>query len=310
MTTLLLITYPERVAIWREALQVAMPELEVRVWPDIGPAEEVSYVLCWMPEPGLFARLPKLRGIFSLGAGADHILRDKAVPADVPVVRMVDPSLGNAITQYILLAVLRQHRNIDAYREQQARGVWEKIGISNLHPPRVGMLGLGELGARAARMLADLGYPVAGWSRSAKQIDKVETHHGRDGLDAVVRRSDILVSVLPSTPATEGLLDAALFARLPQGAHVINLGRGEHVVEADLVAALDSGHLSGATLDVFRQEPLPAEHPFWRHPKVIVTPHDGGDTIPRTAAKVVTDNIARIEAGDTPIGLVDRHAGY
>lgn len=310
MTTLLLITRPERIAIWQEALQAAMPDLTVRIWPEMGAAADVEFVLCWMPEAGLLARLPNLRGVFSLGAGVDHILRDPALPAYVPVVRMVDPSLGNAITQYILLAVLRQHRKIDAYREQQARGIWNKIGISNLTLPRIGVLGLGELGTRAADMLVRLGYSVAGWSRSAKAIDGVETHYGPDGLDVVLSRSDILVSVLPSTAATQDLLNAERLARLPKGAHVVNVGRGEHIVDDDLLAALDSGHLSGATLDVFREEPLPPGHRFWSHLGVIITPHDGGDTIPRTAAKVVADNIARVRAGEAPIGLVDREAGY
>ena len=310
MTTLLLITRRERVEIWREALQAAMPDLTIRLWPETGPLDEIEFVLCWMPEAGLLARMPKLRGAFSLGAGVDHLLNDPDLPAHVPVVRMVDPSLSNAIMQYILLAVLRQHRTLDAYREQQAQKTWNKIGISNLNMPRIGILGLGALGARAARILADLGYPVSGWSRSPKTIDGIDARHGQDGLNAVLAQSDILVSVLPNTPATEGLLNAERLARLPKGAHVVNVGRGEHIVDDDLLAALDSNHLPGATLDVFRTEPLPAGHRFWSHPKVIVTPHDGGDTIPRTAARVVVDNIARIQAGETPVGLVDRQAGY
>jgi glyoxylate/hydroxypyruvate reductase A len=308
--TLLLIAYSDRVPIWRDAFRQEMPELKVEVWPDVDSAEQVEFVLSWAAEPGTMARFPGLRGIFSLGAGVDHILRDPALPPHVPVVRMVDSSLSNAITQYILLAVLRQHRNLDAYQDQQNRGVWKKIGISNLNLPRLGILGLGELGARAARALAELGYPVSGWSRTAKTIAGVTTYSGPDGLKSVLETSDILVSVLPYTSETEGILNADLFARLPKGAHVINVGRGEHLVEADLIAALDSGHLAGATLDVFRQEPLPTEHPLWRHPRVIVTPHDGGDTIPRTAVRGVVANIARIRNGQAPVGLVDRQTGY
>jgi glyoxylate/hydroxypyruvate reductase A len=308
---LLLITSADRVDIWRDALHAADPVLTVRLSQDLpGAAKEIEFVLCWQPEPGLLGRLPNLRAVFSIGAGVDHILRDVSLPARVPVVRMIDPSLDNAIVQYILLAVLRQHRKLDAYREQQARGVWNKLGMSNLHMPRIGILGLGRLGARAARLLAELGYPVAGWSRGVKRVDAVESHCGPAGLSTLLARTDILVSLLPSTKETIGILNADLFARLPRGAHIVNLGRGEHLVEGDLLAALDSGQVSGATLDVFCREPLPEGHPFWHNPKIIITPHDGGDTIPRTAAKFVTDNIERIRAGREPVGLIDREKGY
>lgn len=307
---LLLVTSADRVRIWRDALHAVKPDLTIRTWSELQSPDEIEFVLCWQPENGSLGRLSHLRAVFSIGAGVDHILKDTSLPAHIPVVRMLDPSLDNAITQYILLAVLRQHRRIDAYRELQSRGIWKKLGISNLCLPKIGILGLGRLGMRAARLLTELGYPVSGWSRSTKHVEGVTSYCGLEGLAPMLAQSDILVSILPSTQATKGLLNTALFAQLPRGAHVINVGRGEHLVEDDLLAALDTGQISGATLDVFSVEPLPVGHSFWGHPRIIITPHIGGDTIPETAAEFVVGNIEKIRAGRRPVGQIDRRCGY
>lgn len=310
MMNLLLITDKRRVQIWLEALNSRLPDLSVRVWPDVGSKEDIDFVLCWDADPQLLSSLPNLRAIFSLGAGVDHILRSKAVPQHVPIVRMIDSSLTNAVTQYALLAVLRHHRNIETYKKQQESRIWKKIGLSNLVMPRVGVLGLGTIGSQISLMLSRLGYPTSGWSRHPKQLKGVTNCVGLEGFDDILSTSDILVSILPKTSQTENILDADAFSRMPHGAYLVNVGRGEHVVDQDLLGALDSGQLSGATLDVFRVEPLPDDHPFWIHPKIMVTPHDGGDTIPGTAALGIAANIKRILNGQQPCGIVDRQDGY
>ncbi len=295
---------------WAAELAKLEPELEVRVWPDVGDPADIEFALVWMHEPGSLKAFPNLKGIFSLGAGVDHIFRDPDLPPGVPITRVVDPDLTDRMTEYVLLHVLRYHRQQPAYDAQQARGEWRELHQPAAHDRRVGVMGLGVLGRDAAGRLADLGFRVAGWSRSAKEIEGVETFHGRDGLDAFLARTDILVCLLPLTPATEDILDARLFARLPEGAYLINAARGRHLVEEDLLAALDSGRIAGATLDVFRREPLPPEHPFWRHPKVTVTPHIASITDPRSVARQVVENIHRLRAGRPPLHRVDPAAGY
>jgi len=295
---------------WVPALEAALPGLEVRVWPEIGDPADVAYALVWSPPPGLLARLPNLKAVFSLGAGLDHLFRDPALPADVPVVRMVDPGLTRSMTEYVALRVLDWHRQAAAYRAQQARAEWRPLRQPLAPDRRVGVLGLGMMGGAAARALAGLGFAVAGWSRTARAETGIDAFHGAEGLAPFLARSEILICLLPLTPATAGILNAETFARLPRGAHLINAGRGAHLVEADLLAALDDGQLAGAALDVFAEEPLPPDHPFWRHPAITVTPHVAAIARPRTAAPVIAEAIRRIEAGEPPPHAVDRARGY
>lgn len=296
--------------VWAEALRAFEPDLEVRVWPDVGVAEEIEFALVWLPPPGMLAGLPGLKLIQSLGAGIDHIFSDPDLPRDVPVARLVDDELTRQMVEYVTLAVLSRHRRIDRYRHLQAERQWRPSRSVPLSASRVGVLGLGVIGAATATALAGLGLAVAGWSRAPKQIDRVENFAGAGGLDAFLARSDILVCLLPLTPETEGVLNARTLGALPEGAYVINVGRGGHVVEADLIAAIDGGHLSGAWLDVFRSEPLPSDHPFWSHPSVTVTPHVAALTEPASAAAQVIENIRRARQGREPLHRVDLAAGY
>jgi glyoxylate/hydroxypyruvate reductase A len=294
---------------WREELRARLPELEVRIWPEIGDPGEIEFALVWRAPPGELARYPNLKAILSLGAGIEWLVADPTLP-DVPIARMVDPSLSRTMSEYVLLAALRHHREFDRFEREQRARRWAYSFPPQAADRPVGIMGLGELGSRVAGLLVAQGFPVLGWSRTAKAIAGVTSYAGRSELHAFLHRSAILVCLLPLTAETRGILDAETFASLPHGAFVINVARGDHLVEGDLLAALDSGHLAGATLDVFRTEPLPPDDPLWRHPKVLVTPHVASYSLPATAADGVVDNIRRARAGQPLRHQVDRARGY
>jgi len=295
---------------WSTELHRLLPDLEIRVWPQIGNTGEIDVALVWRPPSGLLASLPKLKLIAALGAGVDHVLADPLIPAGVPVVRLVDPYMTAAMSEYVQLQVLRLHRQDPVYLAQQREHVWRERPQPNAAGRRVGVLGMGELGRDAALKLSVLGFDVAGWSRTERRLPGIVCFHAAEGLRALLARSEILVCLLPLTPATEGILDARLFAGLPSGAAIVNCARGQHLVEADLVAALDSGQLSAAILDVFRDEPLPPQHPFWSDPRILITPHVAAATHAPTAAPVVADNVRRLRQGRPLLHLVDRERGY
>src|ERR1051326_7618083 len=276
--------------LWLAELRKHIPELELRVFPEVGEPRDIDAALVWKPQPGLLASLPNLKMIVSLGAGVDHLLEDVTLPRHVPIVRLVDPYMTEAMSEYVLTQVLRLHRLDFAYRAQQRERVWRELQQPNAAERRGGGLGLGELGSDAAPKPSVFGFQGAGCRRERRRPG-IESFHGPDGLIALARRSDILVCLLPLTQDTAGILDARLFAAMPRAAAIVNAARGRHLVEADLLAALESGHLSAAVLDVFDQEPLPPEHPFWRHPKIIVTPHVAAATHAPTAAAGVADSL-------------------
>ena len=290
---------------WSAALGEIFPGLEMRFWPEVGNPADIEYALVWKPPPGMLASLPNLKLILSLGAGVDHIFGDPQLPTHVPVVRLVDPHLVAAMSEYILLQVMKLHRRDIEYTAQQRRREWKELDQVNAEDRRVSILGLGMIGGDAARKLQGLGFKVAGWSRRPKDVPGVTSFHGDDGLEKILGQTDILVCVLPLTPETDGILSARLFAMLPKGASIVNAGRGAQLVEADLIPTLDSGQLSVAVLDVFPAEPLPADHPFWAHERIVVTPHIGGATNPRTASQVVAENIRRLNAGEPLLNVVD-----
>jgi glyoxylate/hydroxypyruvate reductase A len=301
---------PAAEARWRPLLSHLMPMHEFRFWPEIGDPAAIDYALVWNPEPGLLASLPNLKLIVGLGAGVDALLRDKTLPPQVPIVRLVDPYMTDAMSEYVVFQVLRLHRQDLDYLAQQQEHVWQGREQVNASERRVGVLGFGTLGQDAGRKLQALGFDVTGWSRTARPVPGLATFAGEAGFAELLARSDILVCLLPLTPATEGILDAGAFARLPPGAGLVNAGRGGHLVEADLIPALDAGQLSAAVLDVFRSEPLPPEHPFWRHPRIVVTPHVAAETHPPTAAPIIRDAIRQFEAGLPLANRVDPSRGY
>jgi glyoxylate/hydroxypyruvate reductase A len=295
---------------WQAELARLKGAIDIRIWPELGNPAEIDYALVWRPEPGLLASLPNLKLILSLGAGVDHILCDPQLPRHVPIVRLVDPYLTDAMSEYVALQVLRLHRQDFDYYAQQKAAIWRELPQKNAKERPVGILGFGEIGQRAGRTLAGLGFPVAGWSRTEKTIAGFATYAGNTGLMRILAETEILVCLLPLTVETEGILCARTFAALPAGAGLVNAGRGSHLVEEDLIPALDSGELSAAVLDVFRDEPLPSDHRFWCHPRILVTPHIAGITNPATAAPVILDSIRCFEEGLPLLSQVDPARGY
>jgi glyoxylate/hydroxypyruvate reductase A len=294
---------------WREGLAAELPDLDFRVSPEVGDPADVAYALVWKPPPGFFAEFPNLRLVTNLGAGVDALLsRDDLVP--VPISRLQDPGMVQLMTSYVVFAVTRYARDIHHFEEAQREGRWHYIHPRALGEVSVGVLGLGELGAPAAQALARMGYTVRGWSRGPKSISGVASLAGRDGLEAVLSSSEILVCLLPITSDTDGLLGAGEFALMPEGATFINASRGRVAREAALIAALESGHLGGATLDVFETEPLPPGHRFWSMPNVLITPHLASITIPALAARDVAESIRRVRRGEPPLHEVHAERGY
>jgi len=296
---------------WKAALLAVDPSLEIRMFPDAGDPTEIEAAVVWTAHDMMeLRRYPNLKLIVSMGAGVDHLLRPPGPPPGIPIARLKDVLLTSAMAEWVLLNVLRFHRQDPEYRVLQQRKEWLELSAPSTAERRIGILGIGELGSASARVLTSLGFPVMGWSRSAKALPGVQTFHGADGLMAMAAQSDILICLLPLTPQTRGVLNAKLLSALPRGAYVINGARGGHMVAADMLAALDSGHIAGAALDVFEPEPLPLESPFWSHPKVFLTPHAASITIPSSVAPQVVENIHNMRASRPLINLVDFSLGY
>jgi glyoxylate/hydroxypyruvate reductase A len=298
--------------VWTTPLAELAPSFRLFVHErDAYAPESIDYVLSFRPPPGLLKSLPNLKVAFSLGAGVDGFLIDKEYPRQIPLVRLVDHGLSRDMTHYIVMHTLIFHRGQRAYDAHQREGKWRQSMIGRrTEDSRVGILGMGEIGTLAATRLRDLDFPVAGWSRSRKDVAGIQSFAGAAELDAFLARSDILVCVLPLTPDTRGILNRATFAKLPRGAFVINAARGGHLVEDDLTASIDAGHLAGATLDVFQTEPLPEASPLWKHPQITVTPHVAALSDPRAVARAAVDGIARHERGEALQNLVDLSRGY
>lgn len=295
---------------WHAALAAQLGTVTLDAWPQLVADARYDYVLAFRPPPGAIATVAGARVIFSLGAGVDGLVDDPSIPAHLPIVRMVDDGLVQGMAEFVAHAVLAAHREADVFTAAQRDHRWAFRGHAYAHERTVGILGLGVLGRAAARLLQALRFKVAGWNRTGRTMAGVECFHGEAGLAAMLPRCDILVCLLPLTRETRGVLDARLFVRLPRGAYVINVARGAHLVTPDLLAALDSGHLRGALLDVFETEPLPADSPLWDHPGVRVTPHIASVTMTRSSANYVAAQIQAFERGEALSNLVDRGAGY
>lgn len=301
--------------VWRSELSKAAPDRSVVLEPAGSEDPTIQYAVVWKQRPSLLASLPNLKVIFSLGAGVDHIFQDPHLP-DVPIVRVVSDDLTMRMSEYVVWQVLDHHRLGPRYRQQQAQHIWhEDRRQPAANEVTVGILGLGVLGRDAAKKLAAIGFRICGWSRREHAIEGVKTYHGQEGLGGFLAESDIVVCLLPLTNETRGILSMPLFSRMKQGGPLgapvlINAGRGGLQIEADILAALDRGHLSAATLDVFQTEPLPADSPLWDHPKVTITPHSAASSV---AAQLVPPMIAQMEAferGEPLQNTVDRNAQY
>ena len=309
MTMLLLNPFRGTNEGWQAALQDAVDGLEVRIWPEVGNPQDIEYILIGRIDLAELPQLPNLKLMVSLFAGVDGLLANPNLPA-APLVK-AEPMTGDrSLTEYAITHVLRHHRNLPAYQAQQARCEWKGLPHKRAAERTVGFLGYGLLSKPMADLLTILNFNVIAWTRTPKPDAPIEVFHGPEGFDDFLRCSEITVCMLPLTGATEGILNAAAFAKMPEGAAVINLGRGAHVIDADLIAALDSGHLAAATLDVTSPEPLPPESPLWDHAQVTIMPHvarqpDISDSLP-----LVVENLRRVNSGEPLQQLVDRDAGY
>ncbi len=293
-----------------DALRAAAPDIPVWAHRDEAPAEAVEAMLAWTLKPGVLAAYPQLKLLCAPSAGVDKLLAVPDLPAGLPVVRTVDPQQHVEIAQYVVGAMLRHTREFELFAAQQKRGEWLRRPVRASAQCRVGILGLGEVGRFVASAVQAIGYPVMGWSRSAKALAGLPTHSGADGLERLLASSDILVCALPLTPETLDLLNARTLSLLPWGAYLINVGRGEQVVEHDLLSLLDSGHLAGAALDVLREEPPRPGHPLWHHPKVLGTPHIAAQASAETIARQCLDNLHRVRTGQPLLHRVDVGKGY
>jgi glyoxylate/hydroxypyruvate reductase A len=291
--------------VWLAELRARAPEFTFLAWADLEELEAIEAAVVWRPPAGMLERLPDLRVICAMGAGVDYLFHPGERPLEAPVVRLVDPVMTERMAGYVLAAILYHQRQLGRYREQQEQGLWHPSAHRDTSEVRVGIMGLGAMGRASAALLAKVGYDVAGWSRGRKSMPGVPCYAGRNQWRAFLARSDVLVCLLPLTPATRGILNRATFDLLPAGALVINAARGDHLIEADLIAALDAGRLAGAVLDVFPVEPLPQGDPLWRHPKVLITPHVASLSNPTTGAPQIVTALRDVHAGRTPANLVD-----
>lgn len=309
MIDVLYSAYPGSWETYRTPLEDAFSEagLMVNLATEQAP-DDVRYIVYSPGGPvSDFSQFPNLKAVLSLWAGVESIVGNETLT--VPLARMVESGMSQGMQDYVVAHVMRHLLGLDTHITHQD-GLWRQVAPPFAPERQVGILGIGELGSTVGQALASLGFQVMGWSRSAKDIEGIDCRHGDDGFRQIIETSDFIVLLLPHTPQTENIIDADAFARMKQGAVLINPGRGPLIDDAALIEALDRGNLAHATLDVFRVEPLPKDHPFWAHPKITVTPHIAAFTRPETSAKVIAENIRRGEAGEELLHLVDRGAGY
>lgn len=298
---------PER---WTTPIRERIPEAEVYVWDPDGPAVDADYAIVWQPPEALFEREQHLKAVFNLGAGIDGLLKVPNLPKDLTVVRLEDAGMSAQMAEYVLHQLLEASRGMETYREQQRQGIWK------IHRPikrsewPVGVMGLGHIGKRVARTLADLDYQVSGWARGEHSLAGVSTYAGPDQLSEFLNSTRVLVNTLPLTEETRNIIDYELLSQLQPGAVLINVGRGEHLMEEDLLRALDEGKVSRASLDVFRKEPLPGDHPFWKREEITITPHISARTLRDATIDQITGKIREHARGETITGVVDTDRGY
>lgn len=295
---------------WRKAFRDKDPNLDIYFWPEIDQHKKINFIVCWDHPSQLLNRFPNLQAVASLGAGVDHILKDESLPEHVKICRTLTPRLQKEMVDYVRNALLMHQRNIPFYLRQQRNTMWEPRKNRIASDLQVGIMGLGAIGKHVARKLGKEKYQTRGWSRSAKSIKNVTTYAGRNEKKEFLKNLDVLVCLLPLTSDTEGILDLDLFKQLKDDALLVNIARGKHLVEEDLIYALDSDLLGWAMLDVFAEEPLPEQHPFWNRTEVIITPHIAGITPPDEAAEVIIENYKRTISGMELTYTVQQERGY
>lgn len=291
---------------WQAALSRHMPDIRLEAW-ETAPAG-ADYAIAWKPPAALFQQQPDLKAMFALGAGVDALIAN--CPPSLPLIRLEDSGMATQMADYATRMLLDWFYRDADYQQQQAEGKWRPYAQDDKQRWTVGILGLGQLGAAVARRCLSLGFPVHGWRNSPQAAEGITTHWGTEGLHEMLPHCKVLINLLPLTPHTNDLINKDVFDRLPNGAFLINMARGAQVVDDDLLDALDRGQLAGAALDVFRQEPLPAHHPFWHHPAIRVTPHVAGITPLNEAVEQIAEKLQAFAAGKPVSGLVDRQRGY
>lgn len=292
---------------WSRELRNQHPGMDVYVYPEQHHKKDVEYAVTWKHPRGIFKNYPNLKVIASMGAGVDHILSDPDIPEDVTITRIVDKQLTLDMSNFVLALIMNYLRNI-SYHHCSAS--WKPTKYLKVRDVRIGVMGLGVLGTGVTENLLKNDFNVSGWSRSFKELEGIKTYNGKEQLTKFLRKVDILVCLLPLTEETEDILDKELFEKLPQGAYVINVARGEHLVEKDLLEMVNTGHLSGAALDVFRREPLPQDHPFWENPRIHITPHIASVTDPKEVVSQIVENYKRMTEGEELKNIVAREKGY
>jgi glyoxylate/hydroxypyruvate reductase len=308
-TALLFYSEFDRPDEWEAALRENLPGLDFRVYPDVGDPDEIGYVLAWRPPAGFFRSFPNIRLVVNLGAGVDSLTGRDDLP-DVPICRLSDPGMVALMRSYVLFGVIRYARDMPHFEAAKRRREWSYLHPTPLDRTRVGVLGLGALGSAVASSLADLSFDVRGWDLTPKDIAGVRCFSNPDRWEEFLGDLDILVNMMPLTARTRGMIDGKVFAALAEGTRFINASRGEVVDEEALLQALRSGRVGGATLDVFVNEPLPPDHPFWAMENVFITPHLASITVPQSAARDVAESIRRVEAGERPLHVVNPKAGF
>ena len=287
----------KRATLWKDHMSALLPDFKFFLDSETIDKKSVEFAIVWKPKPGWLKTFPNLKCIISVGSGIDHILNDPQLPTHIPIIRTTGKDLSTRMREYVVLHVLRLHRNLQESEAGQKFQEWRQIIEPPANQRNIGIMGLGNLGADCARTLSTIGFNVSGWSRSEKKIESITCFWGADGRNKLLEKSHIIVCMLPLTPHTEGILNSELFSHLPKGASIINVARGEHLVEADLLKALSSGQLSAATLDVFREEPLPQKHPFWDHKNILVTPHVASLIDPVAGGKSIAKNLKNFIRG-------------
>lgn len=296
---------------WVEVFESELSNMDIRIYPDVGDVSEIEYVAAWQHPFGEYKKYPNLKAILSLGAGVDHIIKDPALPKDVPIVRMADDSLIRDMCLYASHWVLHFHSDYYRYTKLQAKKLWLPQDFVAPKNRSIGIMGFGNIGKSIGDLLTTQGFKVVGWGASEKHTTGgIEYFYGKDQMSAFLNKAEILINVLPLTDATRSLVMERELRQLPKGAFVINMGRGSIINESDLLSVLNSSHISAAVLDVFDVEPLPVDDPLWSHPNVTITPHIAGQSDGNTAAMFMVENIRRIENGEPPFPLYDVTRGY
>ena len=310
MTNIMIKVGDESAESYIGALKQVDPSLNILEWPDYGNPDEIDVAMVWKLPHGELRKFPNLKLVISMAAGVDHVLSDPHYPKDIPLVRVTDPHMARSMAHWFIMNILQLHRETNYYNSLRRKKIWESDRAFDTDSICVGIMGLGYLGVHLATMLLNIGLRVQGWSRTSKKLKGIRSFTGDDGLAEMLKTTNYLACLLPDTSATKGILDRSLFEKMPKGSFLLNAGRGNQLVEKDLTMALDNGQIKGAALDVFIEEPLPKNHPFWDDHRIIITPHHAAEVFMSSAANAFVENIRRVRSGQPLKGLVNQEVGY